>query len=96
MLMSSMAACAAASFPAQADEALANSGKLSTRQDLAYLHKLQMLGTMAPISNVLDTTERWWILSAFQSAAVTNNLAILPIPIVKNRSAVTNPFFFAP
>ncbi len=85
MLMSSMAACAAASFPAQADEALANSGKLSTRQDLAYLHKLQMLGTMAPISNVLDTTERWWILSAFQSAAVTNNLAILPIPIVKNR-----------
>ena len=47
----------------RADIALANSGKLSAREDMAYLHRLQALGTPVPIAADFDSAERWLWLS---------------------------------
>jgi len=47
----------------RADIALANSGKLSAREDMAYLHRLQALGMPVPVAADFDTAERWLWLS---------------------------------
>ncbi len=81
LLITSLGAYAASYFPISAEEALADSGKLSARQDLIYLHRLESMTRQASLADILDTTERWLILAEFQRGAATNHPESLPIPI---------------
>ena len=62
-LLAAMIASSIQLVASRADIALANSGKLSAHEDMAYLHRLQALGTPVPIVADFDTAERWLWLS---------------------------------
>ncbi len=60
-----------------ADEALANSGQLSSAQALAYLNMLKSLPRPVPLSEDEQTTQRWFTLDKIQRAAALGNHADL-------------------
>ncbi len=79
LLLTTMVASSADQMSSHADIALADSGKLTARQDNAYLRRLETLPKQIPIAADIDTSERWMLLSAFEIGALTNNTAGLPI-----------------
>lgn len=82
-VLTSMVGWATNVMPLSADISLANSGKLSARQDLAYIRILNNIPEPVPVSSELNTTERWMFLSTIEFGALTNNPNGLPIPAWK-------------
>ncbi|MGC9260427.1 MAG: hypothetical protein ACP5I8_10205 [Phycisphaerae bacterium] len=80
LLLTTMVASSANQMSSLSDIALADSGKLTARQDDAFLHRLETLPKLIPIAADIDTSERWMLLSAFEIGAFTNNTTGLPIP----------------
>jgi RNA polymerase sigma factor (sigma-70 family) len=79
LLLASMVSSSAAAAADAADISLASSGVLSARQDIVYIARLAAQPKPVPISSVINTSERWMLLSAFEAGASTNNPAGLPI-----------------
>jgi hypothetical protein len=73
LLLTALIASSIQFMASRADIALANSGKLSAREDMAYLHWLQALPPPVPIAADFDTAERWLWLSYVENP--TNNPA---------------------
>jgi len=53
-------------WTSMADASLANSGKLSSSQDIAYMHQMMRLSHGVPLWKVANTTNRWLILSQLE------------------------------
>jgi len=57
-----------------ADEAMINSGRLSSNQLRKYMDRLSRLPSAVPIFSALDTGERWLELDTMQRAAASGNV----------------------
>ncbi len=79
-LLTSMVGWATNTMPSLADISLANSGKLSARQDLAYIRSLNNIPQRVPLSSDFNTTERWMFLSMIEFVAINNHSNGLLIP----------------